>query len=169
MAMVPQTLYLMNMFVDGINFAGDIPVLSLPKLKIKTDEYRAGGMDMGIDMDQGMEKMEASFSAKGVRREAMKYFGLADQTAFNAVFRGSYKGQRGATTSVVATLRGMLSELDPGEWKSGESGESKYSISVSYYKLEVGGRLMYEIDPVGCVRVINGVDQLASVRRDLGL
>jgi uncharacterized protein len=28
---------------------------------------------------------------------------------------------------------------------------------------------MYEIDPINCVRVINGVDQLASVRRDLGM
>ena len=169
MAMVPQTLYLMNMFVDGINFSGDVPTLSLPKLKIKTDEYRAGGMDIGIDMDQGMEKMEASFSTRGVRREAMKFFGLADQTAFNAVFRGSYKAQKGTTVAVVATLRGMLSELDLGEWKPGDASEFKYALSVSYYKLEVGGRLMYEIDPLGCVRVINGVDQLASVRRDLGM
>ena len=70
---------------------------------------------------------------------------------------------------MVATLRGMLTELDPGEWKPGDPSEFKYALSVSYYKLEVGGRLMYEIDPLGCVRVINGVDQLASVRRDLGM
>lgn len=70
---------------------------------------------------------------------------------------------------MVATLRGMLSELDLGEWKPGDASEFKYALSVSYYKLEVGGRLMYEIDPLGCVRVINGVDQLASVRRDLGM
>lgn len=169
MAMVPQTLYLMNMFIDGINFSGDVPTLSLPKLKIKTDEYRVGGMDAPIDMDQGMEKMEASFTTRGVRREALQYFGLADQTAFNAVFRGSYKAQKGSTVEVVATLRGMLSEVDPGDWKPGDSSEFKYAISVSYYKLEIARRLMYEIDPVGCVRVINGVDQLASVRRDLGL
>ncbi|WP_350649128.1 phage major tail tube protein [Pseudomonas sp. HY13-MNA-CIBAN-0226] len=167
--MVPQTLYLMNMFVDGINFAGDVPTLTLPKLKIKTDEYRGGGMDAAIDMDQGMEKLEASFSTRGVRREALRYFGLADQTAFNSVFRGSYKGQKGMTVAVIATLRGMLSEVDPGDWKAGEAAECKYAISVSYYKLEVGGRLMYEIDPVSCVRVIDGVDQLAAVRRDLGM
>ena len=169
MSMIPQTLFMMNMFIDGMNFSGDVPTLSLPKLKIKTAEYQGGGMDAPIDMDQGMEKLEASFSTKGVRRDAMKFFGLADQTAFNSVFRGSFKGQKGATTAVVATLRGMLSELDPGEWKPGGDAEFKYAVSVSYYKLEVGGVLMYEIDPVNAVRVINGVDQLAGVRRDLGL
>jgi len=100
MSMIPQTLFMMNMFVDGMSFAGDVPTLSLPKMKIKTGEYQGGGMDAPIDMDQGMEKLEASFSTKGVRRESMKFFGLADQTAFNAVFRGSFKGQKGATTAV---------------------------------------------------------------------
>ena len=169
MSMIPQVLYMMNLFVDGMSLSGDVPSLTLPKLKIKTSEYQAGGMDAPIDMDQGMEKMEASFVMKGARKEVMKYFGLSDQTAFNSVFRGSFKAQKGATTAVVATLRGMLSELDPGDWKPGDAAEFKYAISVSYYKLEVGGVRMYEIDPVNTVRVINGVDQLAGVRRDLGL
>ncbi|AJP51152.1 phage major tail tube protein [Pseudomonas simiae] len=167
--MVPQTLYNMNAHIDGVSFAGDITSVTLPKMTLKTEEHRAGGMDAPVEMDQGMEKLEASFAGKGVRPEAMKFYGLADQTAFNAVFRGSFKGQRGATTAVVATLRGMLKEIDSGDWKAGETGEFKYAVAVSYYKLEVAGRLMYEIDPVNCVRVINGVDQLASVRRDLGL
>jgi len=63
----------------------------------------------------------------------------------------------------------MVSELDPGEWKPGGDAEFKYAVSVSYYKLEVAGVRMFEIDPVNAVRVINGVDQLAAVRRDLGL
>lgn len=167
--MIPQTLYNTNLFVDGVSFSGDVPSLGLPKLTIKTDDYRGGGMDGPIEMDQGLDKLEANFTTNGVRFEALKYFGLADQTAFNAVFRGSFKGQKGATTAVIATLRGMLKEVDPGDWKPGDKAEFKFAIAVSYYKLEVGGRLMYEIDPLNSVRVINGVDQLAAVRRDLGL
>lgn len=167
--MIPQTLYGTNLSVDGLSFNGDVPSLNLPKLTLKTSDYRGGGMDAPLEMDQGMEKMEASFSTKGVRREALSKFGLADQTAFNSVFRGSFKGQKAATTAVIAIIRGMLKEVDPGEWKPGEDAEFKYNIAVSYYKLEVDGRLMYEIDPLNCVRVIDGVDQLASVRRDLGL
>ena len=30
--MIPQVLFNTNLFVDGINFKGDVPSLSLPKL-----------------------------------------------------------------------------------------------------------------------------------------
>ncbi|WP_397452534.1 phage major tail tube protein [Pseudomonas sp. NA-150] len=167
--MIPQMLYDTNLFVDGVSFNGDVPQLSLPKLTVKTDDYRGGGMAGPIEMDMGLEKMEASFTTHGVRREGLRFFGLADQTAFNGVWRGAFRGQKGAVTAVVASIRGMLKEVDPGDWKPGDKGEFKYAIATSYYKLEVDGRLLYEIDMVNSVRVIDGVDQLAAVRQALGL
>lgn len=167
--MKPQTLYNTNLFVDGVSFAGDVPSLTLPKLTLKTEEYRGGGMDGGVDREFGLERMEASFSTNGVRREVLRLFGLADGEGFNGVFRGAYRDQSGRTTRVVATLRGLLKEIDGGEWKPGSLAEFKYSVGVSYYRFEIDGRVMYEIDPIGCVRVIDGVDQLADVRAALGM
>ncbi|MNJ22116.1 Phage tail tube protein FII [compost metagenome] len=56
-----------------------------------------------------------------------------------------------------------------GDWKPGDKAEIKHNVAVTYYKLEVDGRLVYEIDPLGMKRVINGVDQLAAQRSALGL
>ena len=117
----------------------------------------------------GLEKLEASFTTNGVRREVLKYFGWPIRPAFNASFRGAFKGQKGAVKAVVATLRGGLKEVDPGDWKPGEKAEIKYAVAVTYYKLEIDGRVMFEIDPLNCVRVIDGVDQLAAERAALGL
>lgn len=169
MAVIPEVLFNMSASVGGVSLQGDVPSLTLPKLTMKTDEYRGGGMDAPIEMDMGLEKLEASFTSNGMRRETLKYFGDFDLSGFNCVFRGSFKGRGGATKAVVATLRGALKEVDPGEWKVGDKAEMKHSIAVSYYKLEVGGRVIYEIDPVNCIRVIDGVDQLASVRADLAI
>ncbi|MFF7861458.1 phage major tail tube protein [Pseudomonas monteilii] len=169
MAMIPEMLANMNLFIDGVSFQGEIPSLTLPKLTLKTEEHRAGGMDMPIEMDMGMEKMEASYTSTGVRKESLKFFGLADGNAFNGTFRGTYKIQRGETKPVIVTLRGTQKEIDFGDWKPGDKAELKHGVAVTYYKLEVGGETIYEIDPVGMKRVINGVDQLASQRRDLGL
>ncbi|HFX0607365.1 TPA: phage major tail tube protein, partial [Pseudomonas aeruginosa] len=47
--------------------------------------------------------------------------------------------------------------------------EFKYSVGVTYYKLEVDGRVVFEIDPLAPLRVINGVDQLAETRAALGI
>jgi P2 family phage contractile tail tube protein len=169
MAMIPETLFNMTLFVDGTNFAGDVLSVTLPKLKVKTEEHRAGGMDAPIDMDMGLEKLEAGFSCSGARREVLGKFGLADQTAFFGTFRGAFKGQKGEVKKVVATYRGQLIEADPGDWKPGDKAEFKYGLSLSYYKLEINDTLVHEIDPVNSVRVIDGVDQLAAVRTALGM
>lgn len=169
MAMIPETLANLNLFVDGVSFQGDVPSLTLPKLTLKMEEHRAGGMDVPVEMDQGMEKQEANFTTTGVRRESLKLFGLADGTAFNGTFRGAFKGLKGKVKSVVVTLRGALKEVDMGDWKSGDKAEIKHAVAVTYYKLEVDADLIYEIDALGMKRVINGVDQLIAQRQALGL
>ena len=169
MAMIPQTLANLNLFVDGVSFQGDVSSLTLPKLSIKVETHRVGGMDAAIEVDQGMEVMSAHFKTTGIRREALKFFGLADSSAFNGTFRGAFKGLKGAITPVVVTLRGMLKEVEMGDWKSSEKPETTHVVSLTYYKLEIDGRLMYEIDALGMKRVINGVDQLAAQRSALGL
>ncbi|GAB7533650.1 phage major tail tube protein [Pseudomonas sp. 3A(2025)] len=167
--MTPEILFNTNLIIDGVSMAGDVPQLTLPKISVKAEAYRAGGMDAEIDVDMGLQKLESSFSTNGMRREALKFVGLADQTAFNGSFRGAFKDQKGGWKGVVATLRGMAREVDNGDWKPGEKAEIKFALSVSYYKLEIDDRLIYEIDPVNGVRVIDGVDQLSRMRTILGI
>ncbi|WP_122423320.1 phage major tail tube protein [Pseudomonas viridiflava] len=167
--MIPQTLFGMNAFIDGVSFKGEIPEFSLPKFTVKTEKFRGGGMDGEIEMDQGIELGEASFSTNGVRREALKFVGLVDGTAFNASFRGSFMGQKGVSVGVIATIRGRLKEVDPGSWKGGEKAEFKFVCATSYYKLEIDNSVMYELDPLNSIRVIDGVDQLTEVRNQLGI
>ncbi|KPA88066.1 phage contractile tail tube protein, P2 family [Pseudomonas asplenii] len=169
MAMIPETLSNLNLFVDGVSFQGDVPSLTLPKLTLKMDEHRAGGMDVPVELEMGMEKQEAGFTTTGVRRESLKFFGLADGSAFNGTFRGAYKGLKGKITPVIVTLRGTLKEVDMGDWKPGDKAEIKHSVALIYYRLEVDGREIYEIDALGMKRTINGVDQLAATRQALGL
>jgi UDP-N-acetylmuramoyl-L-alanyl-D-glutamate--2,6-diaminopimelate ligase len=57
--MLPKILKNFNVFVDGRGYAGKIDEITLPKLTIKTEEYRAGGMDIPVSIDMGMEKLEA--------------------------------------------------------------------------------------------------------------
>ena len=167
--MIPQVLSNMNLFVDGVSFAGDVPTLTLPKLTQKTDDYQGGGMSAPIEFATGLEKLEAAWTTNGIRRESLKYFGLADQTACTAVFRGAFKGLKGAVTPVVVTLRGGIKEVDMGDWKPGDKAEIKHAMKVVYYKIEIDGRVMYEIDPLNMIQVVDGVDQLAAERSALGL
>ncbi|MCL2829433.1 MAG: phage major tail tube protein [Betaproteobacteria bacterium] len=167
--MIPQVLTNMNLFIDGKGFAGDNVSLTLPKLKIKSEDHRAGGMDAPIKVDLGMEAMEASFALAGMSQDALKFFGLADQAAFSGAFRGAYKNTKGETVAAVATLRGQLQEVDHGDWKPGDKAETKMTAALEYYKLEISDKAIYEIDVPNMVRIIDGKDQLADVRKALGM
>ena len=73
------------------------------------------------------------------------------------------------TPAAVATFRGMLEEVDPGNWKAGDKAETKFNAALSYYKLEVDGQVVYELDPANCIRIINGKDEAAEERKAIGM
>lgn len=167
--MLPQNLVNLNLTVDGLGYAGVVMGLTLPKLAIKTEEHRAGGMDAPIDVDMGMEKLESAFTLSGWKSDVKKFFGLSDGSALAAVFRGAYRDDAGTVQAVVISMRGMLKENDSGDWKPGEKAEDKFTLACRYYKAEVDGQVIHEIDKLNGIRTVNGVDQMAAIRAAIGL
>ena len=55
--MIPKILKNFNLFIDGRGYAGKCDEVNPPKLNIKSEEYRAGGLDAPIPIDMGMEKL----------------------------------------------------------------------------------------------------------------
>lgn len=157
-----------NAFVDGRGYAGQVEELNPPKLALKTEEFRAGGMDAPIEITMGMEKLEASFSLISYDRDVLSLFGVAEGVAVPFVFRGALESFDGSVTAVVHTMRGKIREIDPGTNKAGDKPSLKVSMALSYYKLQHGSRTIIEIDVENMVRTINGVDALAKVRTALG-
>jgi len=167
--MIPQVLTNFTLFLAGKGYAGKVSKVTLPKLKRKTEAHRGGGTDAEVDHPMGLEKLEASFSLIGVDRDSLAFFGIASAGAFNGTFRGAFTDTKGAVVAAVATFRGLLVEVDMGEWEAGKKGETKYSASLDYYKLEVAGRVVFEIDPLANIRIVDGVDELAAERAALGI
>lgn len=155
--------------VDGRKFPRRIKMLQLPKLTIKTEDYRAGGMDAPVKIDMGMEPLDAGLSMSSIDAELLKTFGVATGDLTPLTFRGALRDDDGSVKPVVATMRGRVTEVDPGDWTPGEISETKYTASLRYYKLEHGGSTLHEIDIDNYVRIIDGVDQLAEMRTALGL
>jgi hypothetical protein len=167
--MADNVLKNINCFVDGWGMAGNVSELTPPKLAIKTDEHRAGGMDAAVDIDMGMEKMEAGFTLTKYCPDTLKLFGLGDGNTVPLVFRAATQSDDGDVTPVRIVMRGMLKEVDKGTWKPGEKATLAFKMNVRYYKEEVDGEVIHEIDIDNFVRIINGVDVLADMRDALGI
>jgi hypothetical protein len=156
-------------YVDGVGKMGDCEGATLPKLTVKMEEFRGGGMDIPVEVDLGMEKLEFKFTMTAVDDQVIDKFGLypGQQKAFT--LRGALASQDGTATPVVANMRGMLKEVDMGDFKAGEKIEVTFMVALDYYKLTRGDRVLIEIDIENCRRVVGGVDQLTNDRIALGL
>jgi P2 family phage contractile tail tube protein len=158
-----------NLFVDGQGYAGQLDEVNPPKLVLKLEEYRAGGMDIPVELTMGMEKLETDFSLIAYDRKVLALFGVAEGQTVPFVAREVLESQDGTVTPVVHTMRGKIKEMDPGTSKPGTIAPLKISVTLTYYKLEHGGQVIHEIDVVNMVRIVNGKDVLASQRAALGI
>jgi len=166
---IPSVLKNFNLFVDGRGKAGVAAEINLPKLTLKTDEHLAGGMDVPVDIDLGMEKLTTDFTLNEYSPDTLKLFGLADGASTPLTFRGAVTGDAGVIVPVVVSMRGMLTEVDPGTAKVGEKTAVKFTASLRYYKLTYDGNDIHEIDADNMKRIIGGVDQLEAERAAIGL
>lgn len=154
-----------NVYVDGVGYAGKADTVKLPALSLKTEEHRAGGMDAPIDIDMGMEKLEATVTMASFDRAL--FAGLGNTVPLTA--RGAVENIDGTVNAVVVTMRGKMSGITPGDWTAGTKASNEFKLSLNYYKLEIGGVTVHEIDVRNMTRVINGRDQLAAQRNAIGL
>ncbi len=74
-----------------------------------------------------------------------------------------------SASTIIATLSGLITTSEPGDLKPGTNATLKVSMDVQAYKLEVNGEVIFDIDLVNAKRVIGGVDQLAEIRRAMGI
>lgn len=159
----------LNLFIDGRGQAGQIEDFNPPKLTLKMDEFRGGGMDTPIELEMGMEKLNADFSLVGYDADVLALFGLRPGASVPMVARGALESHDGTVTAVSYVMRGKIKESDPGTWKPGEKAPLKTTVALVYYKLTHGNRIIHEVDVENMIRIVDGVDVLAEQRAALGI
>jgi len=122
-----------------------------------------------IDILMGtLEKMDADFTMKGMDADTLKLFGVVEGNDVPLTFRGALHGEGGTVEPMVATMRGVITKVELGSLKVGEN-TTKFNMNVRYFKLELNGEVIYDIDVMTNTIIINGVDQTADIRSALGI
>jgi uncharacterized protein len=166
----PRVLKNMNLFIDGRGYAGRVDEVTLPVLTLKTEEHRAGGMDVPVELDMGMELMETTLVLSDFDADVFRSFGLLDSAGLPVTVRGATQRQGSAAVQAVqANMRGGWKSIDAGTWTAGEKNTLTLACSLSYFRLTIDGQELVEVDAVNMVRRINGTDQLAAQRAAIGL
>ncbi|MFM2480153.1 phage major tail tube protein [Celerinatantimonas sp. YJH-8] len=169
---LPRKLKNFNLFNDANSYMGVVASITLPKLSIKTESYRGGGMPGPVDVDMGLsdDAISLEWTLGGWDTQALGQFGQTQAGAIPLRFNGALqRDDTGEIVSVEINVRGFHKEIDMGDAKPGDDTEHKYTTSCSYYKLTIDGSDIIEIDQVNMVFTVNGDDRLADIRSALGL
>lgn len=151
--------------VDGIGQAGKIEEYSPPEFTKITEDFRAGGMDTSVPVELGMETLEVSFKLFDYNERLIS---RVAQRSVPLVARGGLEDSAtGETIAVTQTMRGMITKLSTGTWKSGEKTLMEVTAKLSAYKEEHNGKVIIEIDVENMIRNIDGIDLLEPVRNAL--
>ena len=161
----PKTIRNFNAFVDGISYAGRVLEGKLPEPKLKTAEHRGGGMDAPIDIDMGMDKMEAEITLAEWSPELIALLGSNKRL----VLRPYSQNQNDATVKgYIFTMGGLWQSTNFGDLKPDSDAPLKVMLSVDYLRIEHEGAELMEIDVQAGKRVIGGKDQFQAQRAAMG-
>lgn len=167
---IPAKLKTMGMFNDGDAFIGETVSITPPKLVRKLEEYRAGGMNRPVKIDMGGEALELEATYGGPMRAILRQHGQLNLSGVQQRFVGTFTNDdTGVIDTIEIVTRGRHEEIDMGEWKPGEDSEFKVKSQLSYFKLTWNGVVEVEIDVLGMIEMVGGVDLMAPHRAALGL
>jgi P2 family phage contractile tail tube protein len=88
--MLPRILKNFNLFVNGKGLAGVADEVELPEISIKTDDFRAGGMDSEVEIDMGTEKMSAKWKLADPDADILSLVGLTSGNTARVIAKGAY-------------------------------------------------------------------------------
>ncbi|EHD23652.1 MULTISPECIES: phage major tail tube protein [Brenneria] len=167
---VPKKLRLFTCFVDGDNYIGKIPSVTLPKVTRKTEDFQGGGMIGAAAVDLGLDSgaLDASMQVGGFEEQLiLKYGGDIDELKLR--FVGEF--YTGGTSSIVEVeMRGRITEIDGGDSKQGDDTNQTYAIKNTYYKLSIDDQPLLEFDLLNFIYKRNNENLYPDrVRSALGL
>ncbi|AWX15590.1 phage major tail tube protein [Mergibacter septicus] len=166
---LPRKLKLMNFIADGNRYIGQVTEVTTPKLAMKVEEFRSGGMIGAVDINLGLEKLECEFKMGGYMTELIKGFG-ASIDGMPLRFMGAYEEDNtNQVTSIEIVMRGRFTEIDNGNSKAGDDTEQTFKVPLTYYKLIENGKDVVEIDMLNSIFVVDGKDRLSEHRKAIGL
>ena len=161
--MLPRFFKGMSLYLDGENFIGRVEDVKLPDLNIKTDEYKAGGMDAPVDIEMGMEKLDLQFTLAEFTPSVIKQLGAltADR---QLVLRAALQRQGEAPVGMSVRVQGALKMIGRDNLKQGEKAGMQCTVNCNSYIETQGSEELVNIDILNYKRAIGGVDQLAGMR-----
>lgn len=152
-------------FVDGVSKLGQISNVTVPVPSAKVEELLNSGMIKPREVVLVYDKLEMGLKLPGVDPQVWKLFGLKPGVEKQILVTGALTSEDGTTVNASLTVRGFFKAVNGGDWKPGALGENDHNFAVHYYKLEIAGEPILEVDDFDVI--VGGESQMGDMRQAL--
>jgi len=160
-----------NVYVDGVSQLGKAEEINLPDISFMMTEHKSVGMIGKIELFSGVDKMEASIKWNSFYTDVMKKY-ANPRGVMKLQVRSSLESydSNGLLQEVacVAYLTGYPKNFPAGNYKQHDNVESTSKMTLTSYKLEIGGEEVIDFDAMANVFSVDGVDLFANYRANIG-
>ncbi len=160
-----------NIYIDGIGLLGRAEEIEVAQPRHKMVEHKALGMAGSAEFWAGVDKLEAKIKWASIYSEVLN-LASSPFTSHSFQVRGSldqYTSQgRTAQLPVVYLMTGVFKDAGGLIFRHHANVETTSTIAVYHSELYVGGSQIHLYDVMANIFVVNGVDQLAQLRSNIG-
>jgi len=158
-----------TVWIQDVGKIGEAPNLQPPEINIQTEEFRGGGMDGTVEIPMGIEKIEFDFELHTWDEQVFQNLGYGPGSLDVPItFRGYLLTAGGAEKGVIIETHSLIKSIKPSKVEPGKKASLSVHCSANYYRHEINGVTVTEIDVFNKITMIGGTDKTANARRILG-
>ncbi|MFS0838039.1 phage major tail tube protein [Paenibacillus sp. 1P03SA] len=161
-----------TVYKNGSQFLG-VATVELPSLEYLSESVKGAGIAGEVESPTigQFGPMTCSLTWNTMDPAALELLAPEAHALDFRASQQSYNTATGiyATEGAKITVRAFPKTGTLGSLEVGAAMEGSTEFEVVYLKVSVGGKVMLEVDKFNYIFVVNGKDQLASVRADLAL
>jgi P2 family phage contractile tail tube protein len=170
--MVIQEVYDANIYFNNVSTHGTASEVTCPDITPIMGEYKALGMAGTLEFFKGFEKLEATikwkYAAVEIRRACANFIKPVDIMVRSRKARWDSGGII-EDVPVVIYLKGTPTKHQGGGYKPQEASEFETAFTCFYFKEEINGEEIIEVDVMNNIYKVDGEDLLAEYRQNLGI
>jgi P2 family phage contractile tail tube protein len=160
-----------NVYVDGTGLLGRAEEIEVAQPRHRMAEHKALGMVGTAEFWAGVEKLESKIKWASLYQEVLS-IAASPFTSHSFQVRGDleqYTSQgRVSETPVVYLMTGVFKDAGAFLFRHHENVQSTSIVTVYHSELYIGGNQIHLYDVMANIFVVNGIDQLALFRTNLG-
>jgi len=153
MATIPDKVQNAKVYLEGNVLLGTADV-ELPKVEFLSDKMTPLGISGEVEVPTigHVKEMKLKLKFSTSTKDFAKLLEPESKliTAYGSLQQ--YDPVSGGFRSVglVASMKVLPLSLSPGKLEKNKPQDSELEFTVTYYKLEVDGKVIYEVDPLNC-------------------